>query len=93
MFGFANTIKLELINKMTIINTIKTKMSDSLLLTIVYTLGHFIIAVLCVTLITGASLELATIDALVEPLINAVWFYALHKMYTKFKSRKTKISS
>ncbi len=68
-------------------------MSDSLLLTIVYTLGHFIIAVLCVTLITGASLELATIDALVEPLINAVWFYALHKMYTKFKSRKTKISS
>ena len=68
-------------------------MSDSLLLTIIYTLGHFIIAVLCVTLITGASLELATIDALVEPLINAVWFYALHKMYTKFKSRKTKISS
>ncbi len=68
-------------------------MSDSLLLTIVYTLGHFIIAVLCVTLITGTSLELATIDALVEPLINAVWFYALHKMYTKFKSRKTKISS
>mgnify|MGYP001185284381 FL=1 len=78
---------------MTIINTIKTKMSDSLLLTIIYTLGHFIIAVLCVTLITGTSLELATIDALVEPLINAVWFYALHKMYTKFKSRKTKISS
>ena len=78
---------------MTIINTIKTKMSDSLLLTIIYTLGHFIIAVLCVTLITGASLELATIDALVEPLINAVWFYALHNMYTKFKSRKTKISS
>ena len=78
---------------MTIINTIRTKMSDSLLLTIIYTIGHFIIAVLCVTLITGASLELATIDALVEPLINAVWFYALHKMYTKFKSRKTKISS
>ena len=77
---------------MTIINTIRTKMSDSLLLTMIYTIGHFIIAVLCVTLITGASLELATIDALVEPLINAVWFYALHKMYTKFKSRKTKIS-
>ena len=73
---------------MTIINTIKTKMSDSLLLSIIYTLGHFIIAVLCVTLITGAPLELATIDAVVEPLINAVWFYALHKLYTKFKSNK-----
>jgi uncharacterized membrane protein len=80
-------------DEMTIINTIKTKMSDSLILTIIYTLGHFIIAVLCVTLITGASLELATIDAIIEPLINAVWFYALHKIYTKFKSKKTKISS
>ena len=75
---------------MTIINTIKTKMSDSLILTIIYTLGHFIIAVLCVTLITGASLELATIDAVVEPLINAIWFYALHKIYFSYKSSKPK---
>ena len=73
---------------MTIINTIKTKMSDSLLLTIIYTIGHFVIAVLCVTLITGVSLELATIDALVEPLINALWFYILHKSYSKYKSKK-----
>ena len=78
---------------MTIINTIKTKMSDSLILTIIYTLGHFLIAVLCVRFITGASLELATIDAIIEPLINAVWFYALHKIYTNFKSKKAKISS
>ena len=64
---------------MTIINTIKTKMSDSLKLTIIYTIGHFIIAVSCVILITGASIELATLDALIEPLINALWFYILHK--------------
>ncbi len=75
---------------MTIINTIKTKMSDSLILTIIYTLGHFIIAVTCVTLITGASIELATIDALVEPTINAFWFYILHRIYTKYKSKKNK---
>ena len=73
---------------MTIINTIKTKMSDSLMLTIIYTLGHFIIAVSCVTLITGTSLELATLDALIEPLINAVWFYALHRIYLSYKSKK-----
>tara|TARA_Y100001935_G_scaffold224593_1_gene201155 strand:- start:1294 stop:1533 length:240 start_codon:yes stop_codon:yes gene_type:complete len=75
---------------MTILNTITTKMSDSLLLTIIYTIGHFIIAVTCVTMITGASLELATIDALVEPTINAFWFYFLHKIYTKYKARKQK---
>ena len=73
---------------MTIINTIKTKMSDSLILTIIYTLGHFIIAVSCVTLITGASIELATLDALIEPMINAVWFYILHRIYSNYKSRK-----
>ena len=72
---------------MTIINSIKTKLSDSLLLTIIYTVGHFLIAVLCVYFITGASLELATIDAIVEPLINAVWFYILHRLYLKYKSK------
>ena len=73
---------------MTIINTIKTKMSDSLTLTIIYTVGHFVIAVLCVTLITGASLELATLDALIEPTVNAFWFYALHKTYSKYQGKK-----
>ncbi len=74
---------------MTVINTIRTKMSDSLLLTIIYTMGHFIIAVVCVYFITGASLELATIDALVEPLLNAFWLYALHKVYYMLKSKRT----
>ena len=76
---------------MTIINTIKTKMSDSLILTIIYTLGHFIIAVSCVTLITGAPLELATLDALIEPLINAIWFYVLHRIYSSYKVKTSKL--
>ena len=73
---------------MTIINKIKTKLSDSLLLTIIYTIGHFFIAVLCVYFITGASLELATLDAVIEPLINAAWFYILHRLYLKYKAKK-----
>ena len=73
---------------MTIINTIKSTMSDSLSLTIIYTIGHFLIAVSCVYIITGASLELATIDALVEPLLNALWLYVLHKTYYKFKKNE-----
>ena len=70
---------------MTIINTIRLKMSDSLTLTIIYTIGHFLIAVSCVYVITGASLQLETIDALVEPLLNAFWLYVLHKFYYKYK--------
>ena len=70
---------------MTLINTIKLKMSDSLALTVIYSVGHFIIAVLCVYFITGASLQLATIDALVEPLLNALWLYLLHRVYYMYK--------
>ena len=59
---------------------------SSLMLAIVYTLGHILIAVICNTLITGAALELAAIDAVVEPIINGVWFYALHKGYKHFRN-------
>ena len=75
---------------MTLVNTIKTIMSDSLLLTLIYTLGHFIIAVASVYFITGAPLELATIDAIVEPLLNAIWLYTLHKVFFRKKLKRSK---
>lgn len=53
---------------------------SSLLLAIIYTLGHICIAMTCNYLITGAALELAAVDALIEPIVNGVWFYLLHKV-------------
>ena len=58
---------------------------SSLVLAIVYTIGHIFIAIICVRLITGASLELAAVDALVEPIINGFWFYLLHSTWKKFQ--------
>ena len=58
---------------------------SSVTLAVVYTMGHMLIAIACVMIITGASLELATIDAIVEPLINGVWFYVLHETWKKFQ--------
>ena len=58
---------------------------SSLTLAVVYTIGHIVIAMICNNLITGASFELAAVDAIVEPLINGVWFYVLHKGYKKYK--------
>lgn len=52
---------------------------SSLTLAVVYTIGHIIIAVICNRLITGAAFELAALDAIIEPMINGVWFYILHK--------------
>ena len=62
----------------------KKMMNSSLFLTIVYTLGHVVIAMTCNTLITGANLNLAALDALIEPCINGVWFYILHKLYKNY---------
>ena len=53
----------------------------NLSITIFYTIGHFILAVLCNYFITGADMKLATVDAIVEPLINAVWFHLLNYFY------------
>ena len=49
--------------------------SGSLLRTIIYTLGHFIIAAACVMYFTGASLYLALTDAIIEPILNGFWYY------------------
>jgi len=51
---------------------------------IIYTIGHIIIAMTCNRLITGAALELAAMDALIEPMINGVWFYLLDRMYVSY---------
>jgi len=58
---------------------------SSVMLAVIYTIGHIVIAMVCNNFITGASFELAAVDAIVEPMINGVWFYILHKLYKKFK--------
>ena len=59
--------------------------SSSIGLAVIYTLGHICIAMSVVTIMTGASLWEAGAVALIEPSINGVWFYVLHKLYKKIK--------
>jgi len=59
---------------------------SSIVLATVYTVGHIAIAMTCNYLITGAQLELAAVDAVVEPIINGFWFYFLHKAWKHFNS-------
>ena len=58
---------------------------SSMALAVVYTLGHIVIAMTVVTVMTGASLWEAGAVALVEPSINGVWFYILHSGWKKYK--------
>ena len=57
---------------------------SSVTLAVIYTVGHMLIAIACVMIITGASIELATIDAIVEPMINGIWFYVLHETWKRY---------
>ena len=50
---------------------------------LVYTVGHIIIAMTVVSVLTGASLFEAGLVAMVEPTINGCWYYLLDKMWTK----------
>jgi uncharacterized membrane protein len=65
--------------KQGIFNALKLLGTSSLALAIIYTLGHIVIAMSVVSVMTGASLFEAGLVALVEPSINGVWFYVLHK--------------
>ena len=70
-----------------IFNAFKELMKkSSLTLAVIYTLGHICIAMTVVSVLTGSSLWEAGLVALIEPSINAVWVYVLHKTWKHFQS-------
>ena len=69
-------------------NTFKGLMKTSLGLAIVYTLGHICIAMAVVSIVTGANFWESGAVALIEPAINGVWFYSLHKIYTIYRGER-----
>ena len=48
---------------------------------IVYTIGHFIIAITVLMLVADVSFVVALTDAIVEPLANSVWYFLLDKFW------------
>ena len=59
----------------------------SILRTIVYTIGHFAIAITVLMFVADVSFLIALTDAIVEPLANAVWYFILDKWWSS-KSKK-----
>mgnify|MGYP001339720469 CR=1 FL=1 len=72
-----------------VFNTIKNIIKNnkgSILRTIVYTVGHFIIAISVLMLIANVSFLIALTDAIVEPLANAIWYFILDKWWASKSS-------
>ena len=57
--------------------------------TLVFTIGHFVIAATILKILDpGIELWVAITDAIVEPLINSVWYYILDRYWvTKVKNK------
>ena len=53
----------------------------SILRTIVYTIGHFAIAITVLMLVADVSFMIALTDAIVEPIANSVWYFVLDKWW------------
>ena len=58
-----------------------TSNKGSILRTIVYTIGHFAIAIIVLMSIASVPFMIALTDAIVEPLANAVWYFLLDKFW------------
>ena len=65
-----------------IIESIKNVIGySSVSLAIIFFIGHVIIAMTVVSIVTGASIWEAGLVALIEPAVNSIWFYILHSVY------------
>ena len=53
----------------------------SIIRTIVYTVGHFVIAITVLMLIADVSFAVALTDAIVEPIANSIWYFILDKWW------------
>ena len=53
----------------------------SILRTIIYTIGHFAIAISVLMLVADVSFIIALTDAIIEPLANSIWYFILDKWW------------
>ena len=60
----------------------------SILRTIVYTVGHFLIAIIVLRAVADVSIEEAMTDAIIEPLANAIWYFVLDKFWASKVMKK-----
>ena len=60
---------------------IYTNNRGSILRTIIYTIGHFAIAITVLMFVADVSFMIALTDAIVEPIANSIWYFILDKWW------------
>ena len=67
---------------------IYTNNRGSILRTIIYTIGHFAIAITVLMLVADVSFMIALTDAIVEPIANSIWYFILDKWWASKSKTK-----
>ena len=60
---------------------IYTNNRGSILRTIIFTIGHFAIALTVLMFVADVSFMIALTDAIVEPIANSIWYFILDKWW------------
>ena len=74
-------------------NNVYKNNRGSILRTIVYTIGHFAIAIIVLMSVADVSFAIALTDAIVEPLANSVWYFLLDKFWASKTKKKINLQS
>ena len=77
-----------MISRQDIIDRFQRLNNNGSILTIVYTIGHMCIAICCLMAIARVPFMIALTDAIVEPLINSVWYYVLDRYWASRVANK-----
>lgn len=65
----------------TVVKNIYVNNKGSLLRTLIYTIGHFMIAIAVLKAVADVTFKEAMTDAIVEPIANSVWYFILDKLW------------
>ena len=67
---------------------IYTNNRGSILRTIIYTIGHFAIAITVLMFVADVNFMIALTDAIVEPIANSIWYFILDKWWASKSKTK-----
>jgi uncharacterized membrane protein len=65
----------------TVVKNIYVNNKGSLARTLIYTIGHFMIAIAVLKAVADVTFKEALTDAIVEPIANSVWYFILDKLW------------
>ena len=70
----------------TVVRNVYINNKGSLARTLIYTIGHFMIAIAVLKSVADVTFKEALTDAIVEPIANSVWYFILDKLWVARKA-------